>query len=137
MASIRKETVIDCTPAHAWDALRDWGALHTRLAPGFVTDTRLDGEDRIVTFFTGTVLREVLVDLDDDARRLAWSIVDAPYTHHNGVAQVCDGPGGTTRLVWVTDLLPNEVAEGTAEMMERGLAAIKQTLEQVGVVSSG
>ena len=77
--------MIDCSPERAWDALRDFGAIHVRLAPGFVTDARLDGPDRIVTFFTGTTLREVLVDLDDDARRFAWSIVDAPYTHHNGV----------------------------------------------------
>ncbi len=139
MASIRREMVVACSPEHAWDALRDFGALHTRLAPGFVTDTRLDGGDRIVTFFTGTVLREVLIDRDDDARRLAWSIVDPPYTHHNGVAQVFaePEPDGATRFVWVTDLLPDAIAGQTAEMMDRGLAVIKQTLEQVAVASTG
>jgi Polyketide cyclase / dehydrase and lipid transport len=136
MASIRRETLIDCSPEHAWEALRDFGAIHVRLAPGFVTDARLDGPDRIVTFFTGTVLREVLVDRDDDARRLAWSIVDQPYTHHNGVAQVFDGPDGRTGFVWVTDLLPNEIAERTAAMMDRGLAVIKETLEGVVAASS-
>ena len=129
MASIRREITIDATPDDAWAALRDFGALHERLAPGFVTDARLDGGDRIVTFFTGTVVREVLVDLDDDARRLVWSIVDGPYTHHNGAAQVLDRGGGRTRFVWVTDILPHELAERTTEMMERGLAVIKQTLE--------
>jgi hypothetical protein len=69
-------------------ALRDWGALHERLAPGFGTDTRREGNDRLVTFFNGSVVREVLVHLDDDARRLVWSIVDGPDTHHNGTAQV-------------------------------------------------
>jgi hypothetical protein len=88
MASIRKETVIDVRPDRVWSALRDWGALHERLVPGFVVDARLDGKDRIVTFFNGAVVRERLVDLDDQARRLAWSIVDGPYTHHNGCAQV-------------------------------------------------
>ena len=129
MASIRREITIDATPDDAWAALRDFGALHERLAPGFVTDARLDGGDRILTFFTGTVVREVLVDLDDDARRLVWSIVDGPYTHHNGAAQVLDRGGGRTRFVWVTDILPHELAERTTEMMERGLAVIKQTLE--------
>ena len=88
MASIRKEILIDASPDEVWAAVRDWGALHTRLVPGFATDTRLDGEDRIVTFFNGSVVREVLVDLDDEARRLAWSIVGGPYTHHNASAQV-------------------------------------------------
>jgi hypothetical protein len=58
------------------------GALHERLVPGFAVDTRLDGDDRIVTFANGTVLREILVDLDDEACRLVWSVVDGPYTHH-------------------------------------------------------
>ena len=88
MASIRKEILIDASPEDVWAAVRDWGALHERLVPGFVIDTRLDGEDRIVTFADGTVLRERLVDLDHETRRLAWSIVDGPYTHHNASAQV-------------------------------------------------
>jgi hypothetical protein len=128
MATIRTETAVDCPPARVWDALRDWGALHTRLVPGFVVDTRLDGEDRIVTFFNGAVVREVLVDLDDDARRLAWTIVDGPYDHHNASAQVlADGDG--SRFVWIADVLPDAVAGPTREMMERGTAAVKATLE--------
>ena len=88
MASIRKEILIDASPEDVWAAVRDWGALHERLVPGFVIDTRLDGEDRMVTFANGTVLRERLVDLDHETRRLVWSIVDGPYTHHNASAQV-------------------------------------------------
>ncbi|HEX3563680.1 MAG TPA: SRPBCC family protein, partial [Solirubrobacterales bacterium] len=85
MASIRKEIQIDAPPEKVWDAVRDFGALHERLVPGFVTDCRMDGEDRIVTFASGAVVREVLIDLDDEQRRLVWSIVDGPYRHHNGV----------------------------------------------------
>jgi hypothetical protein len=129
MASTRVEALIDATPEQVWSALRDWGALHERLAPGFATDTRLDGTDRIVTFFNGSVLREVLVDLDDDARRLVWSIVDGPYTHHNAAAQVfAEGPD-SCRFVWIADLLPDALAERTTELMRRGTAVIKQTLE--------
>ena len=113
------------------DALRDWGALHERrLVPGFVVDARLDGDDRIVTFFNGMVVREVLVDLDDRSRRLAWSVREGPYTHHNGVAQVfADGPE-RSRFVWSADLLPDELAEErTSEAMEQGIGVVKQTLE--------
>jgi Polyketide cyclase / dehydrase and lipid transport len=132
MAAIRKEIVIDASADRVWAAVSDWGALHVRLVPGFVLDTRLDGEDRIVTFFNGAVVREVLVDLDDDARRLVWSVIDGPYTHHNGVAQVFTADGGAARFVWSADLLPNELAATTAEMMERGTRAAKETLEQRG-----
>lgn len=128
MAHIRKEISIDARPEDVWDALRDWGALHTRLVPGFVTDCRLDGEDRIVTFANGLTVRELLVDRDDDARRLAWSVREGPYSHHNGVAQVlADGDG--TRFVWTADLLPEESATPTAEAMGRGVEVVKQTLE--------
>jgi Polyketide cyclase / dehydrase and lipid transport len=136
MASIRKQTEIDVSPDEAWDALRDWGALHQRLAAGFVTDTRLDGPDRIVTFFNGTVAREVLIDVDDDGRRMVWSIVDGPYTHHNGVAQVFAAGDGRTLFVWTTDLLPDQAAPGTAEAMEHGLTAIKRTLEAAAAAAS-
>jgi len=129
MASIRTETTIDAGPEAVWDALRAWDELHTRLAPGFVTDLRLDGRDRIVTFFTGMTIREVLVTLDDVARRLVWSVVDGPYSHHNGVAQVLVDADGTTRFVWTADLLPDEAAANTKEMMERGTATIRETLE--------
>jgi uncharacterized protein YndB with AHSA1/START domain len=128
MASIRTETLIDAPVEDVWDALRDWGAPHERLVRGFVVDTRLDGEDRLVTFFTGTTVREVLVDCDDEARRLAWTIVDGPYRHHNGVARVI-AEGDRTRFSWESDLLPDELAETTRAMMERGTAAVKETLE--------
>jgi hypothetical protein len=129
MASIHKQITIDTSPERAWDALRDFGALHVRLAPGFVTDTQLDGRDRIVTFFNGSSVRELFIDCDDDAQRLSWTIVDGPYTHHNGVAQVAPAEDGGTAFSWTTDLLPDEAAPATAAMMDQGLAAIKRTLE--------
>ena len=129
MAYIRKEISIDADPAAVWDALRDWGALHESLVPGFVVDTSLDGEDRIVTFFEGTVLRERLIDLDEDSRRLSWSIVDGPYAHHNAAAQVfAEGEKGA-KFVWEADLLPNELAARTGEMMQRGTEVVKETFE--------
>jgi uncharacterized protein YndB with AHSA1/START domain len=129
MASIRKERAIAAPPERVWDALRDWGEVHRRLVPGFVTDARLDGRDRIVTFFNGAEVREVLIASDEEQMRLVWSVVDGPYTHHNGAAQVLDDGHGGTRFVWVADLLPEEAAEATDRMMERGVETVRETLE--------
>ncbi|HTW43844.1 MAG TPA: SRPBCC family protein [Solirubrobacteraceae bacterium] len=129
MASIRKEIAIDASAESVWDALRDWGALHVRLVPGFATDARLDGEDRIVTFSGGNVLRERLVDRDDEARRLVWSIVDPPYTHHNASAQVFADGTDRSLFVWIADFLPHELADRAAPLMEHALSVIKRTLE--------
>lgn len=130
MATIRTEVLIEARPEYVWSALRDWGSPHERLVPGFVVDTRLEGTDRIVTFFTGMTVRELLVDLDEERHRLVWSVREGPYTHHNGAAEVFPHGDGRTRFVWTADLLPNELAERTAQMMERGTAVIKETMEQ-------
>lgn len=129
MASIRKETFIDVPSRTAWDALRDVGALHTRLVPGFVTDTKLEPGARVVTFGNGQVLRELIVDVNEADRRLAWAVVDGPFRHYNASAQVFDEGHARCRFVWIADLLPNELAGTVASMMEQGLTVIKQTLE--------
>ena len=49
MSSVRKETFINAPSRTVWSALRDFGALHTRLVPGFVTNTQLEPGARIVT----------------------------------------------------------------------------------------
>jgi carbon monoxide dehydrogenase subunit G len=129
MASIHREIVIDAPPDVVWDALRDVGAIHTRLARGFVTDVRLEDGARVVTFGNGTVARELIVDVDEQARRLAWSAVGGRMTHHNASAQVFAEGARRTRFVWIADLLPHELAPTIAGMMDQGLAAVKQTLE--------
>lgn len=130
MASIRRQIVIDVDQDAVWDALRQWDALHTRLAPGFVVDCRRDGTARIVTFASGAVLREEILGCDEKHRRLAWSIVDGPYTHHNGAAEVLAEAGGAARLVWTSDVRPDSLAEMTASAMDQGLVAIRRTLER-------
>jgi len=128
MATIHKEVEINASPETVWDALRDVGALHTRLAAGFVTDTRMEGTARVVTFANGSVAREDIISVEDAARRVAWAIVGQRFHHFNGAAQLFDHGDGT-RFVWTTDLLPDELAPNVDEMMTAGIAAIKKTLE--------
>jgi citrate lyase alpha subunit len=132
MASIIRDTVVDVDGAAAWDALRDFGAVHERLAPGFLVACETDGPGvRVVTFADGAVVREVLVGADDAARRLAYTVVEAPLvaTHHNASAQVVDDGEGRCRFVWITDVLPDDVAPRIAQLMDSGIAVIKETLE--------
>lgn len=129
MASIYREIWIDTAPERAWAALRDVGAIHRRLAPGFVTDVQLEEGARIVTFGNGLVAREPIVDLDDESRRLVWSAAGGAMTHHNASAPVFADAGGC-RFVWIADLLPHALAPRIAGMIEQGLAVIKRTLEQ-------
>jgi hypothetical protein len=129
MASIHREIRVSTDAAAIWDAVRDVGAIHERLAPGFVVDTRLEGHARIVTFGSGLVAKELIVDVDDEVRRLAWAVVESPrLSHHNASLQVFED-GAASRVVWIADLLPNEIAPVIAGMIDQGLAVMKKTME--------
>lgn len=131
MASIRREVQVNARPEKIWDAVRDVGAVHERLAPGFVVDTKMEPGARVVTFATGMTARELIVDVDDAARRLVWSVVGSPrLTHHNASLQVLAEGEGRSRVVWVADLLPDEVAGYIQAMIEQGMGVMKQTLER-------
>jgi Polyketide cyclase / dehydrase and lipid transport len=135
MASIRKEILIDAPPQHVWDAIRDFGAVHERLVPGFVVDARLDGDERIVTFFSGAVQREPLVDLDDQARRLVYATVDSPIgapittrpyrssptarlrAGSSGLSTSCPAGSAALSMVWGAK---NPVPPANPQFSERG-----------------
>ena len=128
MASIRKEIELDTDADTVWDALRDFGAVHERVAPGFVVATQLDGDARIVTFGNGMVAREPIISIDDARRRLAWSAEGGRTKHYNAVLQVFEHGSGS-RVEWTTDLLPNEMTSPIQAMQEQALAIMKRTFE--------
>ena len=131
MASITRETLVNAAPAAIWDAVRDVGALHTRLVPGMVTHVVLEPGDppvRTVTFADGLQLREIIVASDDAARRLVWTIDGPPVTHHNGALQVFDAGNDTARVVWTADVLPDALAESFGNLMTAGLATMASHL---------
>ncbi len=130
MASIHKDIPLAASPAEVWAAVRDFGNPHTRLVPGFVLDTRLDGEARIVTFSNGTVARELLVDCDDIGRRLVYAVVSERVKQHSASVQVLDGSDGGSRLIWIVDVLPNEIAPYIAGQMEQAALAMQKALGQ-------
>ncbi len=129
MASLRKEIRISASVDRVWDALRDVGALHTKLVPGFVKDTVLDGNSRVVVFSNGMTVREEIVGVDAAQRRVAWAIVGQQFRHYNGAAWVEADPKGGSRFIWTVDVLPNELASQVEQMMTTGIAVIRQTME--------
>ena len=130
MASIRNEITLRASPQRVWDALRDFGAVHRRVAPGFLTDSRLEGDDvRVVTFANGAVARETLVSSDDENRRLVYAILDQRFTHYSASVQVLGEDDGS-RVVWIIDLLPDDLAGYVKQMAQQGAAAMKAALEK-------
>jgi carbon monoxide dehydrogenase subunit G len=131
MASIRKEILTAASPAQVWDVISDIGALHTRLVPGFVTDARLEPGARVVTFGNGMVVREPIVTADAEARRLVWSAEGNHTTHYNSSVQVFSEPGGASRVVWLSDFLPDSAANVIGPAMTAGAEVMKKTLDRL------
>ena len=126
MTSIHKDIPIAAPASDVWDAVRDFGALHTRLVPGFVLDSRLDGDARIVSFSNGTVARELLVDCDDASRRLVYAVISERMKQHSASVQVIADGEARCRLVWIVDVLPHEIAPYINSQMDLGAAAMKK-----------
>ena len=131
MASVRREITTTARVDDVWSAIRDVGALHTRLVPGFVTDTKLEGAVRIVKFGNGMVVREPIVTIDDDARRLVWSAEGGITKHYNASVQVSANDDGSSKVIWIADFLPDSATTTIASAIDTGMMVMKATLDRL------
>jgi len=129
MATLRRQIALNAGASTVWSAIRDFGEVHTRVAPGFLTKLEMDKGDRIVTFFNGMVARERLVTSDDEECRLVYSVVEGRPTHYNAAVQVFPEGDGRSRVVWTIDLLPDDLAPAVGGMMDHAAGFMKKTLE--------
>jgi Polyketide cyclase / dehydrase and lipid transport len=130
MASIHKDIPIDASPDDVWAAVRDFGAVHTRLAAGFVLAARLDGDARIVTFANGNVARELLVDCDEARRRLVYAVISERVKQHSASVQVYADGEARSRLIWIVDVLPDKIAPYIDAQMDQAALAMQKTLRR-------
>lgn len=131
MTTIIRTADIDQPAEAVWDAVADFGAVHRRFAPGFVTNVELVEGARMVTFGSGAVVKEVFLGVDHDARRLAYSVRTERFDHHNASFEVADLGDGRSRLVWTADVLPDAIAPYVAGMMDEGIKVAQATLGRV------
>ena len=134
MGHVHKELTIAANPDAVWNAIRDTGRIHDRLARGFVVETTLDGDTRTVTFANGFVAKERIIDLNDGARRIAYSASSPRLSHHHASIQAFPDAAGS-RVVWIADLLPDEAVRTVESMMNDGCAAMKATLEAASITT--
>ncbi|MDG0809171.1 SRPBCC family protein [Cohnella rhizosphaerae] len=131
MPSIRKETIIDRPPEQVWDAVRDVGAFHLRLVPGYTQNTLLDGNERTLILPNGDAVRELIVSVDDESRRMVFAVKEGrlPLVHHNASFQVLPHGDRGSIFVWVTDFLPETLSADIQAQTDRVSAVIKHTIE--------
>jgi hypothetical protein len=108
MASIRKEILIEASAENVWEVIGDFAAGPSRMAPGFVLDTQVEADCRIVTFADGTVVQERRVCVDHDTRRIVYTVVGGTVQpeHDNASMQVLADGERQCLLIWIRDVLP-------------------------------
>jgi len=129
MASIHQQVVVEVGAGDAWAALRLVGEPHKLFAPVLV-DGQLEGDIRTVRFANGMVVRERIIDVDEERRRVAYSVLDGPgMTYHHASMQVVDAGPGRCHFIWITDFLPHDIGSNLAPLIEQGAGALKKNLE--------
>lgn len=130
MANITREIHVSAAPDAAWARLRDVGDAH-HLFAGVVSACRMEEGARIVTFANGMVVKELILDVDDTRRRVAYAAVGGRTTHHNASLQVFAAEPGHSRIVWTLDFLPAELAPAIGGLVAAGAAAMQRSLNGV------
>ena len=128
-ATIRKDIHIEVPPETVWHAVADFANIHKRLVPGFVTDLKMEGNARIVTFANGVTVKEVLVTNDKMAKRLVYAVVGGQLTHHSASVEVRPDGTGSSLVVWITDFLPDSFADYIQKQIDDAAVVMKTFLE--------
>ena len=84
----------------------------------------------IVTFANGNVARELLVDCDDARKRLVYAIANERVSHYSASVQVLADGDARSRLIWIVDVLPNEIAPYIDAQMNLGALAVQKALNR-------
>jgi carbon monoxide dehydrogenase subunit G len=128
MATITREITLDATPDAVWEKLRDVGAINELI--DFLGEVTVEGDRRACALDGGGELEELIVTVDDEARRVAYSIVESPFgfAHHGASMQALANGNGGTRFLWVSDFKPDDVEPALAEAVDGALASIERAL---------
>ena len=128
MASVWWEEPIAVPAERAWGALRRVDMAHKLFSPVLVDGT-MDGNIRTVTFANGIVARERIVAVDDERRRIAYSVLGDRFDHHSASMQIVPVDQSSCRFVWISDFLPDERAQLVQALMEQGSRALAKNIE--------
>lgn len=128
MASIWWEEPVAAPAAQAWAALRRVDLAHRLFSPVLV-DGSMDGGIRTVTFANGLVVRERIVDVDEERMRLVYAVLGDLFEHHSASMQILPVDEERSRFVWISDFLPDERAETVRPLMEQGARALARNIE--------
>lgn len=128
MATIHREFDVEASADAAWAALRDVRRINELIT--FLGEVTVDGDRRTCELGDQGTLDELIVSVDDERRRLAYSIRQSPFgfTHHHASMQVEPNGGGGARFIWTSDVKPDATAPALAEAVDGAVESLRATL---------
>jgi len=125
MAKEAVATEVPVSADQAWAVVGDFQGIG-QWFPG-IDSVRPDGDDRVLSMF-GMEIRERLLERDDTARAITYSIVDGvPVEHHQATVSVTPTDGGST-ITWAFEAEPDSMVGLLADSYKAALAALKERL---------
>jgi hypothetical protein len=84
-----------------------------------ITESSLDGDQRSCLMGDGGSLTETILSVDDEEKRVAYTITDSPFPieAHAASMQVVDAGDGKSTFQWITDVKPDGMADGLGPLM--------------------
>lgn len=126
MAKEAVATEVKASADQAWALVGDFQGIG-QWFPG-IDSVQPDGDDRVLSMF-GMEIRERLVERDEAARAITYSIVGGvPVEHHQATVSVTPTDDGCT-ITWAFEAEPDSMVAILADSYKAALAALKQKLD--------
>lgn len=127
MASITKTIPARGGAAKAWEKISDIGAVDKLVS--LITSCALDGDTRLCTLPDGQAIKERIISVDHDARRVVYTVTDGPLPleFHCAAVQVTEADSGA-EVTWTVDVKPDEIAGPLSDMMDGAAQSMSEAL---------
>jgi len=128
VATIYKEQTINVSVDKLWDALSDVGNVDRLLS--YLVATEIDGSHRSCNMADGSQLRELIISVDPDRRRVAYSVVEEPFGfEHHSASWRALADGDQSRFVWETDVMPDRIVAVLEPLIDQSIVDIVSAVE--------
>jgi hypothetical protein len=77
------------------------------------------------------VVVEPIVSVNEELHRLVWTTQSSGLIHYNSAVQVYPRETGGSRVVWMTDVLPDDAASRIAAMLRQGATAMSSAFTRL------
>lgn len=126
MTTIYKEVNIDAPLNKIWESISDTANIADLV--GFLATSNQTDDTRVCTLEGGGELKEKIVSVDDDLKRVAYTITESPLNmeYHSASMQLEETEDGT-KLVWTVDLLPEAAKQQMGPMLEQACIDVKSS----------